>query len=485
VYNLSKRKLFPREMSLPLAAGVLLLLLIGSGCQSQRPAALPVPPAIVNVTHFAGTALSGPTATAPPKTSAADALTVRVTFIALEKSPDRRFDALASRARLISSTTGGSPLLSSARLTRDVQVITLQTSADAAAKLTAASAGRKSEITALTAALPPGVTAEFTVRDPQLLQDSLSGVEKQRRVRIEVSRSAQANEPLQLALALDAPTGASSASSQGERAIIDLAATDPHCLAMTIPFQFHDAQSRALAAVIEVSPGADDEAHQQALARCDADVRRSISSLSNQPNLLPADAERWSSLQAAIASLDIPTARRTALVFLAGRTSAHACEDVALVADEATLAKLAQQVRSSVTAVTTPQTDAAIGWTLDHAAFDFLAQLLADASASGAAPMPDELAATLAAHAGEAGRHPSSMQQVLRQVGGREDLDNRLLAENFIFLEDSSPASRVRAFDWLTAHGRAPAGYDPLGTPRQRRQALEHGLSAAAAGGAP
>jgi hypothetical protein len=52
-------------------------------------------------------------------------------------------------------------------------------------------------------------------------------------------------------------------------------------------------------------------------------------------------------------------------------------------------------------------------------------------------------------------------------------------------LEDSSPASRVRAFDWLTARGRAPAGYDPLGTPRQRRAALEHGLSTAAAGGAP
>jgi hypothetical protein len=121
-----------------------------------------------------------------------------------------------------------------------------------------------------------------------------------------------------------------------------------------------------------------------------------------------------------------------------------------------------------------------VGWLLDHAAYNLLADLLNTANMTNGAPMPDELAATLANHAGEAGRHPSSMQQILNRVGGRDEFNNRVLAENLIFLEDTSPASRVRAFDWLTARGHAPAGFDPLGTPRQRRQALDAGMNAAA-----
>jgi len=62
-------------------------------------------------------------------------------------------------------------------------------------------------------------------------------------------------------------------------------------------------------------------------------------------------------------------------------------------------------------------------------------------------------------------------------------LDARVIAENLIYLEDASPASRVRAYDWLQSRGRAPAGFDPLGTPRERRDALEKARSAAAEGG--
>ena len=89
-----------------------------------------------------------------------------------------------------------------------------------------------------------------------------------------------------------------------------------------------------------------------------ADVRRSIDALANRPDASPADAERWASVQAGIASLDVPTARRAALVFLGGRTNAKVCEDVALVADNASLARLTQQVQTSIAAVKTPQSDA-------------------------------------------------------------------------------------------------------------------------------
>ena len=45
-----------------------------------------------------------------------------------------------------------------------------------------------------------------------------------------------------------------------------------------------------------------------------------------------------------------------------------------------------------------------------------------------------------------------------------------------MYLEDSSPSARVRAYDWLAARGRAPQGYEPLGPARERRRALDAAL---------
>jgi hypothetical protein len=49
-------------------------------------------------------------------------------------------------------------------------------------------------------------------------------------------------------------------------------------------------------------------------------------------------------------------------------------------------------------------------------------------------------------------------------------------AENLVALEDSSPAARVRAFDWLAARAKAPRDFDPLGPAGQRRAALDKAM---------
>jgi hypothetical protein len=51
-------------------------------------------------------------------------------------------------------------------------------------------------------------------------------------------------------------------------------------------------------------------------------------------------------------------------------------------------------------------------------------------------------------------------------------LAKKLTAENRILLEDASPASRLRAYDWLAVRGLAPAGFDPFGSLAERRAAL-------------
>jgi hypothetical protein len=96
--------------------------------------------------------------------------------------------------------------------------------------------------------------------------------------------------------------------------------------------------------------------------------------------------------------------------------------------------------------------------------------------------LPPELASVLTRFAGEAGRHDSSLEDLSKNAHSQDELAARMIAENLIYLEDNSPSARVRAFDWLTAHHHAPAGYDPLGPLKERRAALDRATSVATGG---
>lgn len=160
---------------------------------------------------------------------------------------------------------------------------------------------------------------------------------------------------------------------------------------------------------------------------------------------------------------------RSALVFLADATGAAFAGELALVADDETLAAFQDDVRERL-ASAGPELDRAerLGWFLDGCAYAWLARRLDDPAR---APEP-ELVALLLRQAGELGRHPDLVLEALAGCAGAADARARFLAENRIFLEDASPAARVRAYDWLRERGAAPAGYDPLGSREERRAAL-------------
>ncbi len=164
------------------------------------------------------------------------------------------------------------------------------------------------------------------------------------------------------------------------------------------------------------------------------------------------------------------------MAFLAARSQSPICEDLSLVGDDEALAEVAGRVRTNSAAFLAAKTPEELGWLLERTALESLAELMDKGK------LPPELSAVLARNLGEAGRQSASIQEVLRLSRNRTEFDARLLAENLIFLEDASPASRVRAYDWLQSRGRAPAGFDPLGSARQRRDALEKARSAAAGG---
>src|SRR5690606_39767088 len=98
-----------------------------------------------------------------------------------------------------------------------------------------------------------------------------------------------------------------------------------------------------------------------------------------------------------------------------------------------------------------------------------------------AGTLPPEMRTLLVLHAGEAGRRAASLEEALSAARSLEDLRSHLAAENAIYLEDNDPAARVRAFEWLSARGLAPSGYDPLAPAESRSAALE----AAPSEGAP
>lgn len=421
--------------------------------------------------YFLGTVLSGSVAGKMPTTVPSDSLAVHVTFLALEKVPATPYTPVGSRAVFFSSTNGGSAVLPAAELTRGATIADLKDPSDFPVTLRAGNAGRITRMTTLTGALPPGVTAQFLALDPEPVHNPLTGESTRRSVQVLVTRITDPTSPRQIALVLRdlVPRREGRFGLQTETALFDLPAGDRTNTALVVPFHFDDAISRATAILVQIGPGTTDASHIAAIRSCIAQLKKL--SAASQPAITTGEANQWATVIAAVQSLAPQKGRRETLAFLADQTGASICEDVAMEADDATLAQLVKNIQATVATSALPQDDPTVGWLLDHAALELLAKL-ADDSANGT-KVPAELLAILATHTGEVGRHPSSVDEVLKGLSSRAELDNRLLAENTIFLEDSSPASRVRAYDWLNARHLAPAGYDPLASGRARRDALE------------
>ncbi|MEC7584498.1 MAG: hypothetical protein VYE77_09280 [Planctomycetota bacterium] len=154
--------------------------------------------------------------------------------------------------------------------------------------------------------------------------------------------------------------------------------------------------------------------------------------------------------------------RRTALLALTRRFEAPFCGDLALIADDATLISLTQLLPKDLTKLDPAQTRLA----LEISAFRSVEQRLQEFG------LPPQLLAWIVRQAGAAGRSRASLDPVLRDCTSTEQLKRRLLIANYGALDDGDPSSRVLASDWLTRRGISIAGYDPLGEPRERRNAL-------------
>ncbi len=176
----------------------------------------------------------------------------------------------------------------------------------------------------------------------------------------------------------------------------------------------------------------------------------------------PGDA-RSAEFARSIRDAKSPDHVRSALAFAALETGASLMSEVAALADDKPLALVATAASESVTR----NEPAEPGWRLDRAVLNALAKLHADNT------LDRTLAAALSARYGEVGRDVQTLARLAQASGTRADFDQRLVAEHLILLDDTSPALRVRAFDFLASRRAAPEGYDPLASAKARRAAIE------------
>jgi hypothetical protein len=522
-----------RSIALVALLGVPWLFMAAAGCTSQKPVPFGVPGVAVTSGHYAGSPLTGPVDKAIAPGRPEDALAVRVAVIAVDQFPRLPANSklAVSEARLIAVTRSGVPVQAEARLTHGARLaegLTKDVFANAAANAKAQTA----DLGEIAAALPAGVTAWFEVSAADngavaAAVKRFAGQPLHRQVGVQLHRvkaapaaggaaAGGAADALQLAIViedlvtptapLDTTQGKTAAGPKGaskepqpttvpapsptvvhELLLIDRPPLKgPEQFALILPCHFENSAVQALAIFISLDKGSGDSAHLEAYADCLKDLTGSLSSAraAAQPFRAEVDSPEWPSLSTALDAMARPGAPRQAMLYLAGQTNVEVLGDVALIADDPTRQELAKKVVAKVGAPAKVKTREGLAWVLENATFE----LLSEQSAAG--KLAPELSATLAMHAGEAGRHPGALDEGLKTCANRQEFAVRLIAENYIYLEDSSPASRVRAYDWLLARDRAPAGFDPLGPPRERRAALERALGAAAkpqagAGGVP
>ena len=172
-------------------------------------------------------------------------------------------------------------------------------------------------------------------------------------------------------------------------------------------------------------------------------------------------------------SVDADREGRRALVLLTDRVGARMAGDFILVVDESLLMSYIEFLREHGQELPEPTSENA-AWALEKNLCALLAERM------GREDLPPEVAAILVRHLGEVGRSPATIEELLSTSSSLAGFMEQVRRMNEIFLEDSDPSVRVRAFDWLAAYGGAPSGYDPLAPLKERREALERLEQAAA-----
>jgi hypothetical protein len=457
----------------PLTLSLLLLALISAGCTSES--AQLDPRALFKVSQYTGAPLSGPTTQIADWSDPSGAIFVTADVYAIEASSISDMLPLVSESRLIIRAPTDQPLLATADFTTGFRWAVGSLADKVTTNFTSGSLGQSVPVGKCSLAIPPGATAVLTIASPhaQPQPGRTTGV----RILLHCPQPSQLEPAIAAAGTLQLSDTDSPPNIAAELAVLSSINLDKSAsVAMYIPFEFADPRLKGLLVLFTASksnPG--NPLFQTATTQSVADLTTSAQTASASMEKSLSDLMYWSALQVGVAGLSDPTRRRSSLSYLAARTGANICQDLVLVAGNENLARLTDMVQPALLAAETAGSTAAAQWALDGSALKLMAKLQSDGK------LPPALLSVLVRAAGEPAVDEGSVADILQESRDSSDFQVRITAENFNYLEDNSPAARARAFDWLTLHNAAPAGYDPLGSHDDRQAALEKAYDALSA----
>ncbi|NNM84602.1 MAG: hypothetical protein HKL96_02425 [Phycisphaerales bacterium] len=399
-----------------------------------------------------------------------DSVIADVAFYAIKRMPLNQLTPLDQQKTLVLNIAQSHPALATGRLTSGSLLgISSQPAVEVTQRLLKASGGG-SFLGLQRAAVAQGSTAQFTAFDRYAITSALNHKVIRPRISVaiwdpaqgHVERGPRAGLALSVHKITAAPNGNSGGIEAGEMQVLSVnRIKHATTYALAVPFRLLTGTNEAILAIVHLQPWSQTPTNT-------ALYQQSKSLFAGNPSVAALGPElARPDLLEAIKNLQATAVQRSALAYLAGQTGSRLTLDIALAADNATLAQLAANESKAIgpnpKGLSLPQ----LGWRLDRTTFELLHAM------NKKQPLPPSLLVPLSVHVGEAAWHESSLDQIARGLASRRDYRQHVIAENLIYLQDTSPASRIAAYDWLNSHGWAPAGYQPLASNSARQAALD------------
>ncbi|MHC5210640.1 MAG: hypothetical protein ACYTG2_07975 [Planctomycetota bacterium] len=407
----------------------------------------------------------------------ADALCVSAVVRVVQRRPDTGLTAFADAAELIAAVEEAAPIRTVAGPTRGTLFAVGSAAAALGPAVEGGEFGARRIVNTLSGALPVGATVSIDTQRvlPAAFTPDALPIRAGAFVQLHRPGGAAGSAPLELAVAVVTE------SLQREIALVQLpAGFEAGSVAVVVPWPVTTRSGAALVVSLEVlaaprpgTPAARE--HARTLARCLEEVSQDALPPSPTEGLPRGLVSALQGLLEATPPRSDPetdaapdtVGQRGTLLYLSELVGAELAQDIALSAEPALVDALARAMLASGSEqASIGETPEGIGAVLERLAF----QMLLDDS--GLDEPPPEHEALLILHAGEVGRSGALLAGLLADQPALDTLATRITAENIAFLQHSSPASRVRAFDWLRKRHLAPDGYDPLATRDERRAAL-------------
>ena len=249
-----------------------------------------------------------------------------------------------------------------------------------------------------------------------------------------------------------------------------------------LPSPFEGARAKRLLVFLELQPAPGDAATPEVLTEMgsriaaaqarvrasERDLARRLEAAGSTDFVVDTARETVERLGGLVAAGVDP---RQALVFLSGALDTPLARELTLVLGRKALDRIVVDLIAD-SKVDTAEAPFDPRWSLERASWRELVRALG-AGDERSPEVRAALGAVALSAAGQLGAFPTLIENALAASADTEAFQARLVAENLIFLEDSKPGARARAFAWLKRRGLEPNDFDPLATRSLRREALE------------